>query len=147
MRSEFQFLQSENDENEFAEAFAMYCDALEKESDSQCFFRIGDCRIQFLRSRRKNDTIAVGRIALATHGFGLSFISAPQAEALFRKMRTWLKKRYHNKLTAENITIPESTTSYRNMWLGPGAQQLYRNSNITLKSITNGPVIIKEEPE
>jgi hypothetical protein len=146
MRSEFQFLQSELDEKEFVAAFVDAADTLEQDSPIQWFFCVGDSRIQFLRSRRTEDQISLGRISLATHGFGLSFASAPSAEALYKKMRSWLKKRYHNTLTAENIRIPGSATSYRTMWLGPDAQARYRSGVVALRTLFDGPVIIKEEP-
>jgi hypothetical protein len=147
MRSEFQFLQSETDETEFIDAFVSHADALEKDSPTQWFFRVGDCRIQFLRSRRTPDEVSIGRIALATHGFGLALASAPAAEALFTKMRKWLKKRYSNRPTAENVANPASVTSYRIMWLGPDAKERYRSGGVTLRTISRGPVIIKEEAE
>jgi hypothetical protein len=146
MRSEFQFLQSDEDEQEFVATFAPQADRLERESDIQWFFRVGDCPIQFLRSRRTPLEISVGRISLATHGFGLEFKSADGAEALFKQMRAWLKKRYANKLTAENIEIPGSTTSYRTMWLGPDARAKYRDGHVTLRSMASNKVVIKEEP-
>ncbi|CAM3160138.1 hypothetical protein RAHE111665_17355 [Rariglobus hedericola] len=147
MRSEFQFLQSEDDEREFITTFSGQVNALETDSETQWFFRVGDCPIQFLRSRRWPNQIAVGRIAIATHGFGLSFASSDRAEAIFKQMRTWLKKRYTNKLTAENTKIPGSTTSYRNMWLGPDARTKYRSTQVTLRSMVSDCVVIKEDAE
>ena len=147
MRSEFQFFQSSADEQAFIDAFLTESDSLEKDSEVQWFFRVGDCRIQFIRSPRRDGIVGLGRIALATHGFGLSFISAPAAEALFRKMRTWLKNRYHNRLRAENVRIPGSTTSYRTLWIGPDAQASFRRGLVSLKSIITGYVVFSEEPE
>jgi hypothetical protein len=145
MRSEFQFLQSEADEADFLTAFAGSCDALEKDSETQWFFRTGDCRIQLWRSRRMEDRISIGRISIATDGFGLSFTSSASAEALYTRMRSWLKKRYTNRLTAENVSIPGSRTSYRTMWLGPNARLLSRSKSVTLWSTPK--VQIKEAAE
>ncbi len=136
---------SADDEREFTAAFAGEADALKKESDIQWWFHVGDCRIQFLPSRRTRDQIALGRIALATHGSGESFSAAPQAEALFKRMRAWLKKRYSNRLIVENASIPGSATAYRTFWLGPDAREQSRVGHVTLRSFLSLPVIFKEE--
>jgi len=145
MRSEFQFFMSENDETEFVSSFASLADALKRESDTQWWFCIGDCRVQFLRSKLSDDQITLGRIAVATHGTGEACSRGPLVEGLFKKMRTWLKKRYTNRLMAENIEIPGSATSYRLFWLGPDAAAMFRNGRVTLRSLFSGPVVFKEE--
>lgn len=62
-------------------------------------------------------------------------------------MRTWLKNRYMNRLTAENISNPGSVTSYRTMWLGPDARAKYQRGEVMLRTIFNAPVVVKEEPD
>jgi hypothetical protein len=146
MRSEFQLLQSEVDERDFVYAFTGSADALEKASESEWIFRVGDCPIQFWRSKRSERKIAVGRISIATHGFGVAYESAEKAEALFKKMRGWLKKRYTNRLIARNLTLSGVTASYRMMWLGPDARAMHRGGQVTLRSMVSDLVVIEEEP-
>jgi hypothetical protein len=146
MRSQFEFFMSERDEVTFVDAFAGTADTLKKESDRQWLFRVGDSEIQFLRCWRSAAEISLGRIAIATHGFGTESSSALDAERLFRRMRSHLKKEYTNRLIAENITIPRNARPYRNVWLGPHARGILQSGAIVLRSSPASRVVWNEEP-
>ena len=146
MRSQFEFLMSEDDESEFISAFVDQVDTLKKDSNVEWLFVMSDCHIQFLPSRRSGGQITLGRIAIATHGFGNVFAAAPKAERLFERMRSWLKKRYSNRLMAENITIPGSASPRRTMWLGLDARARFRRGEVTFRTAVESRVVITEEP-
>ncbi|HWA88035.1 MAG TPA: hypothetical protein VG710_17535 [Opitutus sp.] len=137
---------SEHDEAVFVDAFTSGADALKKESDRQWLFCVGDCEIQFARCWRSGGEVFLGRIAVATHGFGTESPQAPEAERMFKRMRSRLKKNYTNRLIAANITIPGSERPYRNVWLGPDARKRCQEGSIRLRSSPDSRVIWKEEP-
>lgn len=143
MRSEFQFLMSKEDEKLFLTFAESVCDGIEKESDYQWFFIVGDCRIQFLPSKKSEEEISIGRISLVTTGYGLNFVSSEAAENVYKRMRNWLKKTYTNNLIGRNITIEGSSTAYKYFWVGPGALELHKTKNILLKSLPSGPVVFE----
>ncbi len=146
MRGQLQFFMSEADQREFVSEFADQADVVDQESADRWLFRVGAVGVEFSPSPRSEDRVALGRIAIATH-FGEKVIPETQdAERLYTKMRSWVRKRYWNRLVAENITIPGSATSYRSMWLGPNARKLAHSGAIKLWTILGGRVIAREEP-
>jgi hypothetical protein len=146
MRSHLQFFMSEADQREFVTEFADQADVVDQESADGWFFRIGAVGVEFSPSPRSKGRIALGRIAVATH-FGENVMPAAQeAERLYKKMRSWMRNRYWNRLDAQNITIPGSATSYRSMWLGPNARELAHSGAVTLWTILGGRIIAREEP-
>src|SRR5436190_17323565 len=82
----------------------------------------------------------LGRIAVATDGE-----TSPTADQTYRRMRSWLKQRYTNRLVAENAAIPGSSTACRKVWLGPDARAKHHRG-VALRSNPGEPVVWKEEP-
>ena len=145
MRSEFKFFMSEHDEAVFVAAFRDSVNSIEKQSNRQWLFCVGDCKIQFLRSYRSSTEISQGRIAIATHGSGVEFSAGSETERLFKRMRSRLKKEYTNRLCAQNVTIPQSSHPYRNVWLGPDALARVRTGSIALISDPTSRIVWREE--
>jgi hypothetical protein len=148
MRSEFQFFMTAKDEAEFV-SFAEYlADRVDRESDTQWFFWIGDCSVQFLRSRVRRRELISGRIALATSGFGLVFDSAADGERLYKRLRAWLKKSYNNELTCRNSRIDNSKMEIKNFWVSSRVIALLREEpDLSLKQIPESFVVFEPKQE
>lgn len=141
MRSKVQFFMFEQDEVEFINTFLAFTNGMDKASETQYFFLVGDCTIQLLRSKLEGNQLTSGSISIATHGFGLTFKAAKEAEKIYSKMRQWLKKNYHNNLTVENSTIENSQQAINYFW---ASQRVLEGSkNLILRQIPNAPVIFK----
>ncbi len=145
MRSQFEFFMSELDEEAFVAAFVGSVSALKKESERQWMFCAGDGEVQLLRCFRSRDEITLGRIAVATHAVGATSQETSDADRLFKRMRSRLKKEYSNRLIAVNTKNPGRSTPYRNVWLGPDARVRHR-SGLALRSSVGDSVVWKEEP-
>jgi hypothetical protein len=146
MRSEFQFFMTAEDEAEFVLFAEPLAERLERASDTQWFLRIGDCAVQFLRSRLHRGELISGRIALATSGFGLCCKAADECERLYKRLRSWLKKSYSNRMTCRNIRIKNSRMAIRTLWVSPRVLELLRHDpSITLKQIPEAFVVFEPE--
>lgn len=144
MRSEFQFFMTAEDEAEFVSFAEELADRVDRESDTQWFFVIGDCSVQFLRSRIRRRELISGRIALATSGFGLAFDSAADGERLYKRLRAWLKKSYSNDLTCRNTRIENSKTEIKNFWVsGRVVAFLRQEPDLSLKQIPESFVVFE----
>lgn len=148
MRSEFQFFMTAEDEGEFVSFAKELSDRIEKGSDTEWFFWIGDCSVQFLRSRIRLSELISGRIALATSGFGLAFNSAADGERLYKHLRAWLRKSYSNELTCRNIRVENSKMEIKNFWVSSRVIALLRQEpGLSLKQIPGSFVVFEPKLE
>ena len=144
MRSELHFFMVGEDEREFLGFAATLVDKVESSSEAQWFLIVEDCPIQFLRSKWLNGTLISGRIAIATHGFGVAYQGAEKAERVYKRLRSWIRKTYSNEVTCRNIYSPDSCARIKNFWLGPELlTQLRNNRKIVLKQIPDGFVVFE----
>ncbi|MEO5715526.1 MAG: hypothetical protein ABIT37_18755 [Luteolibacter sp.] len=136
------------DEAEFVSIAEDLADRVDRGSDAQWFFWIGDCSVQFQRSRIRRSELISGRIALATSGFGLAFDSAADGERLYTRLRGWLKKSYSNKLTCRNMRIENSKMEIKNFWVSQRViALLHREPDLTLKQIPEAFVVFEPKQE
>ena len=144
MRSEFQFFMTADDEDEFVSFAEKMSDSVDRDSDIQWFFLVGDCRIQLLRSRIQGGDLISGRISIATTGFGLSYDSGADGERVYKRLRSWLKKTYSNNMTCRNVNIENSIMEIRNFWMSPRVFQLLRDDpTVILKQSVGGFVVFE----
>lgn len=134
------------DEAEFVSFAENLADRVDKESDVQWIFWIGDCPVQFMRSRIRRDELISGRIALATSGLALD--NAADGERLYRRLRGWLKKSYSNKMTCRNTRIENGKMEIKNFWMSSRViALLHRELDLTLKQIPEGFVVFEPKQE
>lgn len=88
-----------------------------------------DSVLQFLRSRTTNGVLTPGRVAIATE-FKYGKPRAPErADALtkwYKSLRSWIKKRYSNRLIYTSDHKPEVGDRVRHIWIGPRAIEAWR---------------------
>lgn len=144
MKSELQFFMSSADEDEFVSMAKELSDSINKESDSQWHFMVGDCPIQFLRSEQYGNELSAGRISIMTTGFYVHYRSSKSAESIYKKMRKWIKTRYSNDLVCRNINIKGSEMKVRYFWVGPYVKQAIEpNKPLVLTIFKNSPVVFE----
>ena len=144
MRSQFEFFMTGEDEKEFLSMAGGLTDSIDRQSDTQWHFLVGDCPIQFLRCELHSNEFISGRIAIATSGFGISWESGNAGEKAYKRMRNWLKKSYSNKMTCRNIHIESSTMELKNFWYSHRVADLHsRNPDLALKQVPGGYVVFE----
>jgi hypothetical protein len=82
--------------------------------------------IQFLRSRRKGDTLEAGRIALGGE--------TPAAKAWYRSLERWLKAHFANSFVYASDFKPGVGHRERTVWVGPQAIALSKQG-VSLKRL------------
>ncbi len=112
---------SVEDQNEFLHFCREHIDSIDESPDVYWFLMVGDCPIQLLHSKCKDDVLISGRIAIATHGFQIQCNDAERAEKVFKKLRNWIKKRYNNHLNCRSIYGEGKTSPVKNFWVGTDA--------------------------
>jgi hypothetical protein len=126
MRSEFQFIMSAEDMSEFDD-FLLSHDGVEIESRKGFdVVHYESAEFQYMRSGIYEDLLTVGRIALATTDLDKqpNFENSHQIEKLYKRCRTWLRKRYSNCLEAVNYNVtPPAKCAVKYVWLGPNAEK------------------------
>jgi len=141
MRSALYFFMLENDENEFITNFEKECDFLDKSTNFQWFFNVGDCPIQYYRCKKFNNILTAGRISIATTGFDLNYKSSKLAEKKYNMMRRWIKNIYSNKMTSRNVNIENSTSIINDFWVSQTVINEIQNSSLILKQFKDGYVV------
>lgn len=132
------------DEQEFVGVAQEMADTVDRHSECEWFFRVGDCPIQLLRCRNQNGELISGRISIATSGFGINYESGSDGEAAYKRLRSWLKKTYSNELTCRNVRIANSQMDIKYFWVSPRVIELIEeDTSLTLKQIPNGPVVFE----
>jgi hypothetical protein len=144
MRSEFQFFMTPDDESELVEVAQKMIDSIDRDSDIQWLFRVGDSPIQLLRSYIRNGELISGRISIATSGFGIDYKSGSDGESVYKRLRSWLKKTYSNGMTCRNVRIDNSRMDIRCFWVSPRVIRLIQaDSSLTLKQVPKAPVVFE----
>lgn len=135
---------TEEDEVEFVTMSQDITDSVDKSSDIQWFFHVGDCRIQLLRCSSDESQLLAGRISIATTGFGASYKSSQEAEKVYKRMRNWLKKSYSNRMTCRNVGIEGSKTELKTFWASPRViEKVNSNPELVLRQIHSAPVVFE----
>ena len=92
--------------------------------------------IQYQRSALEDGILTSGRIAIASTELDgtYNFSSHQEVENLYKKLRSWLKKRSINTLVCYNEKSEEHTVQVvKNFWLATGAEAALKASTIKLK--------------
>lgn len=136
MKSEFQFFMHPHDEAEFirfAAADASLSPLASHEGAVDCP-RPG---LQFWRSAFSGHLLTAGRIAVLS--------ADPEAVALYRRWRRWLRARYSNPLVCYNETFAADkrrVAPAKFLWVGPHAiRWLAANPEHTFRQFARGTVI------
>ncbi|MFZ6178592.1 hypothetical protein [Nannocystis pusilla] len=93
------------------------------------YLRSEESLIQFLRSPVKNNSIGVGRIALATGWKGAPATNPKTARAMtewFNALGRWLKANFENSFVYASDFKPDVGSRERTVWAGPRAIELSR---------------------
>jgi hypothetical protein len=98
MKSELQFFMKDNNEEEF---FALFSGRCESTINNSFFYElwIGLNFIQFCPSKTYGNQLTSGRIAYMTIDS-----NDDRAEILYKEMRKYIKKNYHNKMRIASNT-------------------------------------------
>ncbi len=102
--------------------------------------------IQYERSEQIKDVLIAGRVAIATTDLDgkCNFTSHQEIERLYKKLRSWIKKRSVNTLVCFNETLEDNIVQPVNkFWLCNGAASLVKSQNIKLKQFESGNVVFK----
>ncbi|MBG56968.1 MAG: hypothetical protein CMK46_01620 [Porticoccus sp.] len=146
MRSEFQYFMSQDDHAAFDSHLLSIDGVTIKQGKHFDEIRLGDGFIQYERSILNEGILTSGRIAIASTDLERSynFSSYQAVEALYKKLRSWLKKRSINTLVCYNEKSENYTVqAVKNFWLVTGAETLLNESGIKLKQFESGNVVFK----
>ena len=146
MRSEFQYFMSKDDHAAFDDHIRSIDGVSIKSGKHFDEILFGDGFIQYERSFLENDVLTSGRIAIASTDLdgAYNFSSHQAVESLYKKLRSWLKKRSINSLVCYNEKSEEPTfQAVKNFWLVTGAETALKESTIKLKQFKSGNVVFK----
>lgn len=146
MRSEFQYFMSQEDHKFFDEYILSIEEPTIEHGNHFDEIQLLDGSIQYERSQLDNDVLTAGRIAIATTDLegNYNFTSHKEIESLYKKLRSWLKKRSVNNLVCFNEKAEESATQkVNNFWVSTGAETIVKEKGIKLKQFESGNVAFK----
>ncbi len=146
MRSEFQYFMNQEDHAAFDEHLHSIDGVSIRQGEHFDEILLDDGFIQYERSQLEDAILTSGRIAIASTDLdgAYNFSSHQAVEALYKKLRNWLKKRSINSLVCYNEKLKNpSPQSVKNFWLGAGAKAALHNSAIKLKQFKSGNAVFK----
>lgn len=103
------------------------------------YLRSDESLIQFMRSPSNDESLSVGRIALATGWKGSPDVNPGTAPAIvgwYKSLSRWIKANFRNSFVYASDFKPDVGGRERMVWVGPGALQ---RSARGLKLKQNGP--------
>ena len=146
MRSEFQYFMNQDDHAAFDNHLLSIDGVSLKQGKLFDEILFDDGFIQYQRSIFEDGILTSGRIAIASTALdgSYSFSSHQTVEALYKKLRSWLKKRSINTLVCYNEESENhAVQAVKNFWLVTGAEALLNESAIKLKQFKSGNVVFK----
>ena len=126
MDAEILFFMTAKDQSDFLTMVRGCCDSLTKQIDSnKFFFKVAGCHLIFTPTMFEDDTLYAGKLEIRTSSFPeeTSQIDKDRVQAVFRKLRNWIKKNYWSRLAYFNQNKKGKLTPSRNHWLGPDAKR------------------------
>jgi len=147
MKSSLYFFMTHDDLTDFLSAFPAddFGVTRDENSNIQWFFRCGEESIQLLFSTQYDSILTEGRIAIRTDKRTNDDVSV--CENTYKKMRSWIKKRYSNKTfcyNAKTQTRDIGETQLNNRWwVSPAVEALSRSGEIILKQSKNSFVVFE----
>ncbi len=146
MRSEFQYFMNQYDHIAFDEHLLSIENVSIKSGEQFDEIHLDDGSIQYERSILTNGVLTSGRIAIASTDLDdcLNFTSHGAVESLYKKLRSWLKKRSINTLVYYNEKSSQpAAQATKNFWLLSCAEAELKESSIKLKQFESGNVVFK----
>lgn len=146
MRSEFQYFMSQDDHAAFDEHLRSIDGVSIKPGKYFDEILLNDGFIQYERSVLEEGILTSGRIAIASTDLedSYNFSSHQAVEAMYKKLRNWLKKRSINTLICYNEkSVNPAAQPVKNFWLLTGAEAMLNDSAIKLKQFKTGNVVFK----
>lgn len=146
MRSEFQYFMNQDDHAAFDDHLLSIDGVSLKQGKLFDEILFDDGFIQYQRSILEDGILTSGRIAIASTDLegSYNFSSHQAVEALYKKLRNWLKKRSINTLVCYNEKSENhAVQAVKNFWLVTGAEALLNESAIKLKQFKSGNVVFK----
>lgn len=144
MRSEFQYFMNQDDHVAFDNHLLSIDGVSIKHRKHFDEILFDDGFIQYQRSILEDGILTSGRIAIASTDLegSYNFSSHQAVEALYKKIRSWLKKRSVNTLVCYNEKSEKpAAQTVKNFWLLTGAEAMLNESAIKLKQFKSGNVV------
>lgn len=144
MRSEFQYFMSQDDHAAFDNHLLSIDGVSLKQGEHFDEILFDDGFIQYQRSILEDGILTAGRIAIASIDLegSYNFSSHQAVDALYKKLRNWLKKRSINTLVCYNEKSENPVAqTVKNFWLLTGAEAMLSESAIKLKQLKSGNVV------
>jgi len=143
MKASLQFFSTEHEQYKFLTEFEGSDFDNVKKEEWETLFNCGAEYVQFLPSKKYDNIITEGRIAIRTMDENNNSL---RCEKLFKKMRRWFKDNYNNNLVCYNFKTQEKKDGdiVKNWWLSPDAEKKLLKNSIQLKQ-TKGSFVVFEK--
>ncbi|WP_374917116.1 hypothetical protein [Shewanella seohaensis] len=146
MRSELQYFMNQDDHAAFDNHLLSIDGVSLKQGKLFDEILFDDGFIQYQRSILEDGILTSGRIAIASTALdgSYNFSSHQAVEALYKKLRSWIKTRSINTMVCYNDNLEKQTVqAVNNLWLATGAEAMVNESAIKLKQFRSGNVVFK----
>jgi len=122
MKAEIQFFMTAEDAEVFINLAEELVDS-KKENGASSLLIIGDCQIVYVPSVLSENILMAGSIAIDSGGIDAGCKQRLKAEAVYKKLRKWIKNNYSNRLCTWTEGNADKVSRVRDFWLGPDARQ------------------------
>ena len=125
MDAEIRFFMTPNDEAEFLKFANKYIDEINQDEYKQSFI-VGDCELFYTPTIIENNTMYSGVLEIRIENSQEPDITCKdqlRANASYKKLRNWLKKKYWSRLAYINKTKNDKLMPSRIHWLAPDAKK------------------------
>jgi len=124
MDAEIRFFMTPKDESEFFEFANKHIDNIKQGADLKQFFIVGDCELFYTPTIVEDSTMYSGVLEIRIeHDNDSACKSQLRANAAYKKLRNWIKKKYWSRLAYINKTKKDKLMPTRIHWLAPEAKK------------------------
>ena len=124
MDAEIRFFMTLNDASDFLEFAHKHIDTIKQSSDLKQLFMVGDCELFYTPTVIDANTMYSGVLEIRiAHDGDSACKSQLRANAVYKKLRNWLKKKYWSRLAYINKTKNNKLMPTRIHWLAPDAKK------------------------
>ncbi len=123
MDAEIRFFMTLKDEADFLDFAKKHVDEIKKNNESKQQLIVGDCELLYTPTLIENKTMYSGVLEIRIENTESACKNQLRANASYKKLRNWLKKKYWSRLAYINKAKKDKLMPSRIHWLGPDAKK------------------------